>query len=73
MWKAPEKKVGQIVKEQDLWMINDKEELQKICQRVVDSHPEEVKPDIHSSQKLSLSLNTKKKPVQNNPCTNVCK
>ncbi|RXN12302.1 glutamyl-tRNA(Gln) amidotransferase subunit mitochondrial [Labeo rohita] len=42
MWKAPEKKVGQIVKEQDLWMINDKEELQKICQRVVDSHPEEV-------------------------------
>ncbi|XP_073692603.1 glutamyl-tRNA(Gln) amidotransferase subunit B, mitochondrial [Garra rufa] len=42
MWKAPEKKVVQIVKEQDLWMINDKEELQKICQRVVDSHPEEV-------------------------------
>ncbi|XP_016148065.1 glutamyl-tRNA(Gln) amidotransferase subunit B, mitochondrial [Sinocyclocheilus grahami] len=42
MWKAPEKTVGQIVKEQDLWMINDKEELQKICKRIVDSHPEEV-------------------------------
>ncbi|KTF85582.1 hypothetical protein cypCar_00022288 [Cyprinus carpio] len=42
MWKAPEKTVGQIVKEQDLWMINDKEELQKICRRIVDSHPEEV-------------------------------
>uniref|UniRef100_A0A673MRR3 Glutamyl-tRNA(Gln) amidotransferase subunit B, mitochondrial n=1 Tax=Sinocyclocheilus rhinocerous TaxID=307959 RepID=A0A673MRR3_9TELE len=42
MWKAPEKTVGQIVKEQDLWMINDKEELQKICKRIVNSHPEEV-------------------------------
>ncbi|XP_048053679.1 glutamyl-tRNA(Gln) amidotransferase subunit B, mitochondrial isoform X1 [Megalobrama amblycephala] len=42
MWKAPEKTVGQIVKEQNLWMINDKEELRKICQRVVDSHTEEV-------------------------------
>lgn len=42
MWKAPEKTVGQIVKEQDLWMINDKEEIRKICQRVVDSNTEEV-------------------------------
>ncbi|XP_056121066.1 glutamyl-tRNA(Gln) amidotransferase subunit B, mitochondrial [Rhinichthys klamathensis goyatoka] len=42
MWKATEKTVGQIVKEQDLWMINDKEELRKICQRIVDRHTEEV-------------------------------
>ncbi|XP_077059303.1 glutamyl-tRNA(Gln) amidotransferase subunit B, mitochondrial [Siphateles boraxobius] len=42
MWKAPENTVGQIVKEQDLWMINDKEELRKICQRIVDRHTEEV-------------------------------
>ncbi|CAM4494315.1 unnamed protein product [Leuciscus chuanchicus] len=42
MWKAPEKTVGQIVKEQDLWMINDKEELRKICQRIVDRYTEEV-------------------------------
>ncbi|XP_042573517.1 glutamyl-tRNA(Gln) amidotransferase subunit B, mitochondrial-like [Cyprinus carpio] len=42
MWKAPKKTVGQIVKEQDLWIIKDKEELQNICQRRVDSHPEEV-------------------------------
>jgi len=46
MWKATEKTVGQIVKEQDLWMINDKEELRKICQRVIDRHTEEVNPDI---------------------------
>uniref|UniRef100_A0A9J8BF97 Glutamyl-tRNA(Gln) amidotransferase, subunit B n=1 Tax=Cyprinus carpio carpio TaxID=630221 RepID=A0A9J8BF97_CYPCA len=45
MWKAPKKTVGQIVKEQDLWIIKDKEELQNICQRRVDSHPEEVNPD----------------------------
>lgn len=42
MWKTPEKTVEQIVKEQDLWMINDKEELRQICQRIVDSHSEEV-------------------------------
>lgn len=47
MWKAPEKTVGQIVKEQDLWMINDKEELRKICQRIVDRYTEEVNPDIN--------------------------
>lgn len=48
MWKAPEKTVGQIVKEQDLWMIHDKEKLQKICKRIVDSHPEEVNLNINS-------------------------
>ncbi|XP_051561000.1 glutamyl-tRNA(Gln) amidotransferase subunit B, mitochondrial [Myxocyprinus asiaticus] len=42
MWKAPEKTAAQIVKEQDLGLINDREELQRICRRVVDSHPEEV-------------------------------
>ncbi|XP_073720488.1 glutamyl-tRNA(Gln) amidotransferase subunit B, mitochondrial isoform X2 [Misgurnus anguillicaudatus] len=42
MWKVPEKTAGQIVKELDLWMINDREELWRICQGVVDRHPEEV-------------------------------
>lgn len=42
MWKVPEKTAGQIVKELDLWMINDRDELWRICQGVVDRHPEEV-------------------------------
>ncbi|KAI7811188.1 glutamyl-tRNA(Gln) amidotransferase subunit B, mitochondrial [Triplophysa rosa] len=42
MWKVPEKTAGQIVKELDLWMINDREELWRTCQGVVDRHPEEV-------------------------------
>ncbi|XP_051993532.1 glutamyl-tRNA(Gln) amidotransferase subunit B, mitochondrial [Xyrauchen texanus] len=42
MWKAPDRTAAQIVKEQDLGLINDREELQRICRRVVDSHPDEV-------------------------------
>ncbi|KAF4071386.1 hypothetical protein AMELA_G00272560 [Ameiurus melas] len=42
MWKAPEKRVEQLVKELDLGLISDQEELVKICQRVMDAHPDLV-------------------------------
>ncbi|XP_060773103.1 glutamyl-tRNA(Gln) amidotransferase subunit B, mitochondrial [Neoarius graeffei] len=42
MWKTPEKRVEQLVKELDLGLINDREELLKICQRVMDAHPDLV-------------------------------
>ncbi|XP_053086916.1 glutamyl-tRNA(Gln) amidotransferase subunit B, mitochondrial isoform X2 [Pangasianodon hypophthalmus] len=42
MWKAPEKCVEQLVKELDLGLISDREELIKICQRVMDAHPDLV-------------------------------
>ncbi|KAA0722339.1 Glutamyl-tRNA(Gln) amidotransferase subunit B, mitochondrial [Triplophysa tibetana] len=42
MWKVPEKKARQIVKELDLGMINDRKELWRICQGVVERYPEEV-------------------------------
>ncbi|XP_072526527.1 glutamyl-tRNA(Gln) amidotransferase subunit B, mitochondrial [Salminus brasiliensis] len=42
MWKTPEKTVEQLVKELDLGLINDRDKLLKICQRVVDTHPEQV-------------------------------
>lgn len=45
MWKVPEKTAHQIVKELDLGMINDRKELWRICQGVVDRYPEEVYPD----------------------------
>ncbi|KAF5902201.1 glutamyl-tRNA(Gln) amidotransferase subunit B, mitochondrial, partial [Clarias magur] len=40
MWKAPDKGVEQLVKELDLGLISDREELVKICQRVMDAHPD---------------------------------
>uniref|UniRef100_W5LQL4 Glutamyl-tRNA(Gln) amidotransferase subunit B, mitochondrial n=1 Tax=Astyanax mexicanus TaxID=7994 RepID=W5LQL4_ASTMX len=43
MWKTPEKTVRQLVKELDLGLVSDQEQLLKICQRVVDTHPEQVK------------------------------
>ncbi|XP_017316574.1 glutamyl-tRNA(Gln) amidotransferase subunit B, mitochondrial [Ictalurus punctatus] len=42
MWKAPEKRVEHLVKELDLGLISDQEELVKICQRVMDAHPDLV-------------------------------
>lgn len=43
MWKAPDKGVEQLVKELDLGLISDREELVKICQRVMDAHPDLVR------------------------------
>lgn len=43
MWKAPEKRVEHLVKELDLGLISDQEELVKICQRVMDAHPDLVR------------------------------
>ncbi|XP_060720164.1 glutamyl-tRNA(Gln) amidotransferase subunit B, mitochondrial [Tachysurus vachellii] len=42
MWKTPEKCVEQLVRELDLGLISDREELVKICQRVMGAHPELV-------------------------------
>ncbi|XP_062865267.1 glutamyl-tRNA(Gln) amidotransferase subunit B, mitochondrial [Trichomycterus rosablanca] len=42
MWRAPEKCVKQLVKELDLGLISDREELIKICQRVIETNPELV-------------------------------
>lgn len=42
MWKTPEKTVEQLVKELDLGLVSDRDKLLEICQRVVDTHPEQV-------------------------------
>uniref|UniRef100_A0A8C8FB84 Glutamyl-tRNA(Gln) amidotransferase subunit B, mitochondrial n=1 Tax=Oncorhynchus tshawytscha TaxID=74940 RepID=A0A8C8FB84_ONCTS len=44
LWKTPGKTAQQIVKEQDLGMVNDSTEIHRICQKVVDSHPDQVRP-----------------------------
>lgn len=42
MWKTPEKRVDQLVKELDLGLISDREQLVKICQKVIETHPDLV-------------------------------
>ncbi|XP_076872464.1 glutamyl-tRNA(Gln) amidotransferase subunit B, mitochondrial [Brachyhypopomus gauderio] len=42
MWRSPEKSVEQLVSALDLGLVSDLEQLQEICRRVVDAHPEEV-------------------------------
>lgn len=43
MWKAPEKRVEQLVKDLDLGLISDRKELVRICQRVMDARPDLVR------------------------------
>uniref|UniRef100_A0A8C6V1Y0 Glutamyl-tRNA(Gln) amidotransferase subunit B, mitochondrial n=1 Tax=Neogobius melanostomus TaxID=47308 RepID=A0A8C6V1Y0_9GOBI len=42
MWRSPGKTARLIVQEKDLGLVSDTEQLHGICQRIVDSHPEEV-------------------------------
>ncbi|XP_037621057.1 glutamyl-tRNA(Gln) amidotransferase subunit B, mitochondrial [Sebastes umbrosus] len=43
MWRSSGKKTApQIIQEQDLGLVSDTAQLHNICQKVVDSHPEEV-------------------------------
>uniref|UniRef100_A0A8C7PB55 Glutamyl-tRNA(Gln) amidotransferase subunit B, mitochondrial n=1 Tax=Oncorhynchus mykiss TaxID=8022 RepID=A0A8C7PB55_ONCMY len=54
LWKTPGKTAQQIVKEQDLGMVNDSTEIHRICQKVVDSHPDQVQA-IRSGNKKVLN------------------
>ncbi|KAM9398307.1 LOW QUALITY PROTEIN: glutamyl-tRNA(Gln) amidotransferase subunit B, mitochondrial [Salvelinus alpinus] len=54
LWKTPGETVQQIVKEQDLGMFNDSTEIHRICQKVVDSHPDQVQA-IRSGNKKVLN------------------
>ncbi|XP_026027171.1 glutamyl-tRNA(Gln) amidotransferase subunit B, mitochondrial [Astatotilapia calliptera] len=42
MWRSPGKTALQITQEQDLGLVSDTAQLHIICQKVVDSHPDEV-------------------------------
>ncbi|XP_029950658.1 glutamyl-tRNA(Gln) amidotransferase subunit B, mitochondrial [Salarias fasciatus] len=42
MWRSPGKTAPQIIQEQDLGLVSDAEHLHHICQKVLDSHPDEV-------------------------------
>ncbi|XP_068445261.1 LOW QUALITY PROTEIN: glutamyl-tRNA(Gln) amidotransferase subunit B, mitochondrial [Clinocottus analis] len=42
MWRSSGKAASQIIQEQDLGLVSDDTQLHNICQKVVDSHPDEV-------------------------------
>lgn len=42
MWRSPGKTAALIIQEKDLGLVSDTEQLHSICQKVVDSHPDEV-------------------------------
>lgn len=43
MWRSPGKAALQIIQEKDLGLVTDGAQLHSICQKVVDSHPDEVR------------------------------
>ncbi|XP_056136751.1 glutamyl-tRNA(Gln) amidotransferase subunit B, mitochondrial [Lampris incognitus] len=56
MWKSPGKTAHQIIQEQDLQMVSNTTKLHDICQRVVDSHPEEVQAIKNGNKKVLNKL-----------------
>ncbi|KAL1023733.1 hypothetical protein UPYG_G00045340 [Umbra pygmaea] len=42
LWKAPGKTARQVVQEQNLEIVNNSTEIHRICQEVVDTHPEQL-------------------------------
>lgn len=48
MWRSPGKSALQITQEQDLGLVSDTTQLHSICQKVVDSHPDEVRARTHT-------------------------
>ncbi|KAM3864790.1 glutamyl-tRNA(Gln) amidotransferase subunit B, mitochondrial [Diretmus argenteus] len=56
MWSSSGKTALQIVQEQDLGLVNDTTELHNVCQRVVDSHPEQVQAIRNGNKKVLNKL-----------------
>ncbi|KAJ3614403.1 hypothetical protein NHX12_017977 [Muraenolepis orangiensis] len=43
MWRDPGKSAGDVVREQDLGLVCDSSDLRSVCQRVLDSNPDQVR------------------------------
>uniref|UniRef100_A0AAY4ABU9 Glutamyl-tRNA(Gln) amidotransferase subunit B, mitochondrial n=1 Tax=Denticeps clupeoides TaxID=299321 RepID=A0AAY4ABU9_9TELE len=56
LWKNPEKGAEKIIQEQNLGLMSDAATLQIICQKVVESHPEEVKAIQNGNHKVLNKL-----------------
>lgn len=53
MWRSPGKAAQQLVQEKDLGLVADTSQLHSICQKVVDSHPHEVRT-VHPEMTASV-------------------
>lgn len=53
MWRSPGKAAQQLIQEKDLGLVADTNQLHSICQKVVDSHPHEVRT-VHPEMTASL-------------------
>ncbi|CAN9510258.1 unnamed protein product [Ophioblennius macclurei] len=56
MWRSPGKTARQIIQEQDLGLVSDAAQLHHICQKVLDSHPDEVHAIKNGNQKVLNKL-----------------
>ncbi|XP_030589875.1 glutamyl-tRNA(Gln) amidotransferase subunit B, mitochondrial [Archocentrus centrarchus] len=56
MWRSPGKTALQITQEQDLGLVSDTTQLHSICQKVVDSHPDEVHAIRNGNKKVLNKL-----------------
>lgn len=53
MWRSPGKAAQQVIQEEDLGLVADTDQLHSICQKVVDSHPREVRT-VHPEMTASV-------------------
>ncbi|KAM9769239.1 glutamyl-tRNA(Gln) amidotransferase subunit B, mitochondrial isoform 1-T2 [Menidia menidia] len=56
MWRSAGKTAPQIIREQDLGLVSDAAQLHSICQKVVDSHPNEVQAFRNGNKKVLNKL-----------------
>lgn len=56
MWRSSGKTAPQIIQEQDLGLVSDTAKLHSICQKVVDSHPDEVNAIRNGNKKVLNKL-----------------
>ncbi|XP_074551486.1 glutamyl-tRNA(Gln) amidotransferase subunit B, mitochondrial [Halichoeres trimaculatus] len=56
MWISPGKTASEIIQEKELGLVSDTSHLQRICQKVVDSHPDEVQAIRNGNKKVLNKL-----------------
>lgn len=61
MWSSPGKTATQVIQEQDLGLVGDIAQLHNICQKVIDSHPDEVSVRIQTQRVTQGSFFSLKK------------
>lgn len=64
LWKGEGKMPLEIVKEKKLQLLEDREELEQICQAVIDEHEKEVIMVVLESSGAVLGYGTKKEGIK---------